>query len=133
MGEGKCEGGIFGFFCVHEILLVSPISIKTVRRLRDVPPTHTTRQVSFFQSIPTSQVGDKIESFLQMVRILLERHDSIRKRLIELLAKLSRCEGGAIKYGDVIQLQHRASGLYVSLHKTPAHVNPNNRRVSLKR
>ena len=38
-----------------------------------------------------------------------------------------------IKYGDVIMLQHRRSGQFVSLHKTPAFVNANNRRVSLKR
>ena len=52
----------------------------------------------------------------------------------ELLGKLQRCEGGApVKYGDVVQLQHLSSGLFLGLHKTPAFVNPNARRVSLKR
>ena len=37
-----------------------------------------------------------------------------------------------VRYGDVVQLQHLSSGLFVGMHKTPAPVNPNCRRVSLK-
>ena len=37
-----------------------------------------------------------------------------------------------IRYGDLVQLQHLSSGLFVAMHKTPAPLNPNCRRVSLK-
>jgi hypothetical protein len=38
----------------------------------------------------------------------------------------------AIRYGDVVQLQHVNSGLFLAVHKTPAAQNPNCRKVSLK-
>jgi hypothetical protein len=54
----------------------------------------------------------------------------------ELLAKLSRNFPGesreAIRYGDVVQLQHVRSGLFMAVHKTPAPSDPNCRKVSLK-
>jgi hypothetical protein len=51
----------------------------------------------------------------------------------EHLEKLIRGEGTEpIKYGDVVQLQHVQSGLFVATHKTPAPMNPSCRKVSLK-
>jgi hypothetical protein len=53
---------------------------------------------------------------------------------LEQLEKLSRGEGSElIKYGDIISLQHVRSGLFMATHKTPAPLNPNCRKVSLKK
>ena len=41
-------------------------------------------------------------------------------------------QGGGIYYGDTVQLLHLNSGLFLTMHKTPAPQNPNYRRVSLK-
>ena len=37
-----------------------------------------------------------------------------------------------IRYGDVVQLQHVNSGMFLAVHKTPAPLDPNCRKVSLK-
>jgi hypothetical protein len=51
----------------------------------------------------------------------------------EQLEHLSRGEGTEpIKYGDIVQLQHVKSGLFVATHKTPAPLNPSCRKVTLK-
>jgi hypothetical protein len=38
----------------------------------------------------------------------------------------------SVRYGDVVQLQHVNSGLFLAVHKTPAPLNPTCRKVSLK-
>jgi len=54
----------------------------------------------------------------------------------ELLERLVRCSpddpSEPIRYGDVVQLQHVNSGLFLAMHKTPAPLNPTCRKVSLK-
>jgi len=50
----------------------------------------------------------------------------------EALGKRHRGLGLPIKYGDVVQLEHRKSRLFLGMHKTPAPVNSNHRKVSLK-
>ena len=50
----------------------------------------------------------------------------------EALGKLHRGLGLPIKYGDVVQLKHRKSRLFLGMHKIPAPVNSNHRKVSLK-
>ena len=36
------------------------------------------------------------------------------------------------RYGDIVQLEHRKSELFVALHKTPAPVNSSCKKVALK-
>jgi hypothetical protein len=50
----------------------------------------------------------------------------------DILEKQYKGEGFPIKYGDVVQLEHHKSQLFLAMHKTPAPVNSNCRKVSLK-
>jgi hypothetical protein len=55
----------------------------------------------------------------------------------EHLDRLLRCGPGdppqePVRFGDVVQLQHVSTGLFLAVHKTPAQQDPNCRKVSLK-
>ena len=41
--------------------------------------------------------------------------------------------GRVIRYGDVVQLQHVTSGLFITAHKHPADLDPNSRKLALKK
>ena len=65
--------------------------------------------------------------------LCLKRAKNEAEQNAESLARLEEGLSAApIKYGDVVQLQHRKSGLFMAVHKGVAAVNPNCRRVSLK-
>ena len=59
------------------------------------------------------------------------------KEALQNADQLARVRAGLsqkpVKYGDVVQLEHRKSELFVAMHKTPGQVNPSSKRVSLKK
>jgi hypothetical protein len=66
-------------------------------------------------------------------KLASRREELERIQNAEHIEQLKRGDGTElIKFGDVIQLQHVSSGLFLATHKTPAPLNPNCRRVSLK-
>mmetsp|Transcript_2615 Transcript_2615/g.3205 ORF Transcript_2615/g.3205 Transcript_2615/m.3205 type:complete len:705 (+) Transcript_2615:139-2253(+) len=80
------------------------------------------------------QAGDSSEYKSEYNPKLAKRRESLEEsQNAEHVEQLSRGEGAElIKFGDVIQLQHVSSQLFLATHKTPAPLNPNCRRVSLK-
>jgi hypothetical protein len=56
-----------------------------------------------------------------------------RAQNLEHVEQLSKGVGtDVVKFGDIIQLQHVNSEKFLATHKTPARLNPNCRKVSLK-
>jgi hypothetical protein len=69
------------------------------------------------------------------LELALKREASEALQNDELLARLQRGpdeQSEALRYGDVVQLQHLDSGLFVAMHQTPAPLNPNCRKVTLR-
>jgi hypothetical protein len=60
-----------------------------------------------------------------------ERAQNECARNAEALARCQGSGGAAVKYGDVVQLEHRTSQLFLALFKDPAPVNSSCRMVSL--
>jgi hypothetical protein len=67
------------------------------------------------------------------IKLARDRADIEKKQNLRLLEHLQQGRSNKIiKYGDVIQLEHVSSGLFVTAHESAAPVNPHCRRVSLE-
>jgi dolichyl-phosphate-mannose--protein O-mannosyl transferase len=63
----------------------------------------------------------------------INREKLERAQNLEHVEQLSKGLGtDVVKFGDIIQLQHVISEKFLATHKTPARLNPNCRKVSLK-
>jgi hypothetical protein len=85
-------------------------------------------QKAIYQAEKKDKIKEELNPDLAEKRRALEANQNA-----EHLERLSRGEGTEpIKYGDIVQLQHVKSGLFVATHKTPAPLNPSCRKVTLK-
>jgi hypothetical protein len=83
---------------------------------------------------PEEEGEEKASALMAGLEKARARAQNERAHNDEALAKLHSLgvAGVSLKYGDVIQLEHHKSQLFLAMHKTPAPVNSNCRKVSLK-